>query len=144
MPPMFVCVCPNATKTKHFGQDSLSHKKPELRRKNHVFTVSECGKGRNHDEKPRFGPESLKNIVRKGRKSTRFWTQNVHGFQVKNDANLTNGNHFTHIQIPPPPPVPHGISLALRVHKSLWAGAPESSQKSPPHQDVDNECIKLV
>ena len=40
LPTMFVSKC---YKTKHFGQDSLFHKKPKLGRKNHYFHSAKMG-----------------------------------------------------------------------------------------------------
>ena len=90
MPTMFVSKC---YKTKHFGQDSLFHKKPKLGRKITIFTVLKCGKGRN-PMKTTIWATIIENVVRKGRKKpildpkcARFPSEN---------ANLTNGTHFTH------------------------------------------------
>ena len=64
---------------KHFGQDSLSHKKPKLGSKNHCFYSVKMGERAKSLSKPRFGPQS------------RFPSEN---------ANLTNGTPFTHIHSP--------------------------------------------
>ena len=57
LPTMFVSKC---YKTKHFGQDSLFHKKPKLGRKNHYFYSVKMVERTKSLWKPRFGPQSLK------------------------------------------------------------------------------------
>ena len=53
LPTMFVSKC---YKTKHFGQDSLFHKKPKQGRKNHYFYSVIMGKGRNQYKNHDLGP----------------------------------------------------------------------------------------
>ena len=54
------CLCPKCYRAKHFGQDSLFHKKPKLRRRNHYFCSVKMGERAKSLWKPRFGPQSLK------------------------------------------------------------------------------------
>ena len=79
LPTMFVS---KSYKTKHFGQDSLLHKKPKHGRKNHYFTVLKWGKGRNHYKNHDLGHNHWKRSAKRP-KIDPFWTQNVHGFQVR-------------------------------------------------------------
>ena len=103
LPTMFVSKC---YKTKHFGQDS-PHKKPKLRRRNLFFTVLKWGKGEN-TMKATIWATIIENVVRKGREQTHF-SPKCARFPGEN-ANLTNGTHFTHT---PPPTTPSFFALPM-------------------------------
>ena len=59
---------PKWYKTKHFGQDSLFHKKPKLGRKNHYFDSVKMGVKGKITMKTTIWATIIENVVRKGRK----------------------------------------------------------------------------
>ena len=92
---MFVSKC---YKRKHLGKDSLFHKKPKFGRQNHYFCSVKMGGKGEITMKTRIWATAIENVARKaeikpilGPKCARFLSEN---------ANLTNGTHFTHI-LPP-------------------------------------------
>ena len=76
------CLCPNATKQSTLAKIHFFTRSQNLEGKSAIFTVLKWGKGRNHHENHDLGHNHWKRSAKRP-KTNPFWTQNVHGFQVK-------------------------------------------------------------
>ena len=76
------CLCPNATKQSNLPKIHFFTRSQNLEGEITIFTVSKWGKEQNHYENHDLGHNHWKRSAKRP-KINPFWTQNVHGFQVK-------------------------------------------------------------
>ena len=76
------CLCPNATKQSILAKIHFFTRSQNLEGEITIFTVLKWGKERNHYENHDLGHNHWKRSAKRP-KMNPFWTQNVHGFQVK-------------------------------------------------------------
>ena len=76
------CLCPNGTKQSILAKIHFFTRSQNLEGKITIFTVLKWGKGRNHYENHDLGHNHWKRSAKRP-KINPFWTQNVHGFQMR-------------------------------------------------------------
>ena len=76
------CLCPNATKQSILAKIHFFTRSQNMEGKLTIFTVLKWGKGRNHYKNHDWGHNHWKRSAKRP-KIDPFWTQNVHGFQVR-------------------------------------------------------------
>ena len=76
------CLCPNATKQSSLAKIHFLTRSQSMEGKITIFTVLKWGKGRNHYNNHDLGHNHWQRSAKRP-KIDPFWTQNVHGFQVR-------------------------------------------------------------